>query len=104
MAKSPAKIAEESMKGWVAVEQTPLADSMPLPKADSVGSDLDRLKEKYFGEAKPRGADAGAQRTTRPVDSDDTTLVVMERAGEHDFAPGRKTVIVRGNKVIGTQG
>lgn len=103
MAKTPSKIAEENMKGWVAVEQSPL-DSAPAPKVDSVGVDLERLKEKYFGEAKPRGADGGAGRTERPVDSDDAALVIMERKGTHDFSPGQKTMVVRGRKVIGTQG
>jgi len=103
MAKSPMKIAEESMAGWTAVEEVPV-DSGPSPKADDVGVDLDRLKEKYFGEAKPRGSDAGAGRVLRPSQSDDAALVVMERQGEHDFAAGRKTVVVRGNKVVGTQG
>ncbi|MEI8700734.1 hypothetical protein LRP31_22140 [Mesorhizobium mediterraneum] len=103
MAKSPKTIAEENMKGWTAIDEIPI-DSTSLPKVDGVGADLDHLKVKYFGQGKPRGSDAGAGRVRDPNESDDAALVVMERQGEHDFAPGRKTVIVRGNKVVGTQG
>lgn len=103
MAKNPMKVAEENMKGWTAVETIPI-DSMSTPKVDGVGVDLERLKEKYFGQAPSRGSDAGAGRVRNPVQSEDAALVVMERNGQQDFTPGRKTVIVRGNKVIGTQG
>jgi hypothetical protein len=94
------------MPGWKAVESSPAADAFRSPKADSVGVDLSRLREKYFGEETPRrGADAGAAVSpVQPVESDDAHLVVMEQPAGSDYSPGRKTVLVRGNKVIGIQG
>lgn len=109
MSDDAKSVAEKQMPGWKAVEEHSIlssaVDARPLA-VDSIGPDLDRLKSKYFGETPAwPGSDGGAAvAPAQPIDGDNSTLVVMERTNSIDSSPSRKTVLVYGKTVIGTQG
>ena len=102
-------VAERAMQGWKAVNEKASSTSFvdaKKPSVDSVGVSLDQLKSKYLGETSGwLGSDGGAARApTEPIAGENSTLVVMERTDTTDTAPSRKTVLVYGKTVIGTQG
>lgn len=105
MQRSAKSIAEAAMPGWVAVDVSPTLDGVNTmgKGVDTVGVDFDELKAKYFG-SPDAGATSGMDGIRASIDKGDAELVVMEPAKHLDSSPGRKTVLVSGNKVIGVQG
>lgn len=105
MPKNAKQVAEEAMPGWKAVEEPAAFDALVEHHIDSAGVDLDRLKRKYFGDtAAARDSTLGAAARRGPGDADRSELVIMERADGRDASGGRKTVVVHGEKIVGTQG
>jgi len=105
MPKNAKQVAEEAMPGWKAVEEQVSFDALADHHVDSAGVDLDRLKRKYFGEsAAARDSTLGAAARRGPNDADQSELVIMEPADGRDASVGRKTVVVHGEKIVGTQG
>lgn len=105
MPRSAKSIAEAAMPGWVAVDVNPMLDGVRTMErdVDTVGVDFDELKTKYFGSSRGKSA-SGVDSTQTSVTKGDAELVVMEPAQHLDSSPGRKTVLVKGDKVIGVQG
>lgn len=105
MPKNAKHVAEEAMPGWKAVEEQAGVDALAEHHVDAAGVDLDRLKRKYFGEAAgARDSTLGAAARRGPTEAEQSELVIMERTDGRDASGGRKTVIVHGEKIVGTQG
>lgn len=105
MPKNAKQVAEEAMPGWKAVEPEAEVDALAEHHVDAAGVDLDRLKRKYFGDtAAVRDSTLGAAARRGPGEAEQSELVIMERADGRDASGGRKTVVVHGEKIVGTQG
>ena len=105
MPKNAKQVAEEAMPGWKAVEEQFAVDALTEHHVDAAGVDLERLKKKYFGDpAAGRDSTRGAAARRGPNDADQSELVIMERTDGRDASGGRKTVVVHGEKIVGTQG
>ena len=101
------EIAEAAKPGWKASTNAlggPAADSMMRSDSvqpDAVLPEVDTLMEKYFGSSAPQPMDAFSSDSPAAGRSG---LVTMEPKEAQDLRPGRKTVFVANNEIVGEQG
>lgn len=96
MAKSPRKVAEETLPGWKVAR----GEATVGAKADARAPSLTAFRKAYGLQTKPRAADglSGAS-----FGQGDVEFLVMEPPAAQS-AVGRKVVVVANGKAIAVQG
>ena len=102
MASDARKAAERAMPGWKAVQNEPVAGTADSPgdppaAADQRAPDLAQLRRKY-------AADVVAPDNPGNHNDEHSEFVTLEPVRPTDATVGRKVVLVRGSRVIGSQG